>query len=135
MWFVAGVLDDPEASSGDPRGQLFLAVGWEHEVLPSRHHQRRDSDLGEAVLHRPAFDQMATSEDERLRPRLRAPPAVDHGFGHRPQERSVVVRASDPHGHRIELSLGEFAVEPASDQLHLLVAVAPLGHELGRVLL
>jgi hypothetical protein len=131
---VAGALDDPQAGAGDPGRQLALALGREQEVVAPGHHQRRHRDLAEAVHHRPAREQVAAGEDQRLRPRLEAPPAAEQVAEDRPRAGVVGVGTADPQEDRPPLPRRELAVEPAPDQLHLLGAVAALGEELERVL-
>ncbi len=128
------VLDDLEARVRDSGRKLFLMLWREQEVVPSRHHQRRHRDLAEPIHDRPAPEQVATGEDQRFRPHLRAPLAPDH-FARQQQDAGVVVvRASKPHQGREHRFRRYLPVEEAPDQLHLLGAVAALGEEVSRVL-
>src|SRR5215468_5367482 len=117
---VACAVDDLEARIGEAGRQLLLTAWREHEIVIPGHHQRRDRDLAEAVHDRPGLEQVAAGEDERLRPVLRAPPALDLLMGSQPQAGAVIVRGPDPHGHGDILMARELAVEPAPDQFHLL---------------
>lgn len=82
---------------GDSGRQLVLMLGREHEVVTPRHRQRRRRDLAEAVHDLPALEQVAASEDQRLRPQFRAPLATDQIADSQPQAGVVGVRArADP---------------------------------------
>jgi hypothetical protein len=131
---VAGAVDDLHARLGDAGRQLALTLGREHEVIPPGQHQRRHGDLAEAVHDRPAVEQVAAGEDERLRPVPGAPPAFDRSPCSQPQGGLVGVGARNPHGHGDVLMGGELAGEPAPDQFHLLGAVAAAGEHVRGVL-
>jgi hypothetical protein len=131
---VASALDDLEARVGDPSRKCNLMLRGKQEVVPSRHHQRRHRDLAEPIHDRPALEQLAAPEDERLGPGLRAPLAPDHFACQQQDAGVVVIRAAKPHQGRDHFVRRDLSVEEAPDQLHRPRAVAALGEDLWRIL-
>src|SRR5512143_607180 len=115
---VPGAFDDLESRVGDPCRELTLVLGWEHEVVPPGHHQRRYLDLAETLHHGPALHHLAEAEDLRLRPPLRATLREDHAHG-REEARVGVVRTPEAHQRRVELPGRDPTGEPAPSKLYL----------------
>ena len=117
---------------GGGGGQFAPVLGREDEVVPSCRDERRHGDLAERVHDCPAVEQVAASEDQRVRPHLRAPLSADQLAGNQRQAGAGVVGAADPDQDQRHLAGRELPVEPAPDQFHLLRAVAAAGEQAGR---